>query len=93
MPDPIALVVKGQRPTLLEADKANELIRAINAFSNLTIQPGDRTQVIHAGDQVVLTYQAGGGNGFTGVIEVADGHLDTFDMTFTDGILTDVTAT
>jgi len=35
----LKLLVKGDTPTLLDADKANEVIRAINAVRNLTVSP------------------------------------------------------
>ena len=87
MPDPITLVIKGQRPTLLEADKANELIRAINALQNIKIVRGDRDEVVHGDDDVVISYGNSAGTGFTGDVEAMDPHLGTITMTFQDGIL------
>ncbi len=35
----LKLVQRGETPSLIDADKANELIRAINAFRNMTVSP------------------------------------------------------
>ena len=47
----INLVVEGERPTLLHTDKANEVIKALQALSNISIKKGSRdeptTQSLH----------------------------------------------
>ena len=87
MADSIALVIKGQQPTLLEADKANELIRAINALQNIRIIRSDRDEVVHGADEVVISYGNSAGTGYTGDVEAMDPHAGTVTMTFQDGIL------
>ena len=57
MQDKIEEVQKGKRPTLLETDKANELIRAINALGQIEIatsQTGEAT-VEYMGDSIKIT--------------------------------------
>ena len=57
MQDKIAEVQKGQRPSLLETDKANELIKAINALGQIEIatsQTGEAT-VEYMGDSIKIT--------------------------------------
>ena len=51
----IARVVKGERPTLLEAEKANELIDRLNALGAIEFRHGTRNEVIYAGDKIVIT--------------------------------------
>ena len=53
----ITRVTKGQRPTLLEASKANELIDKINALSNITIESGDQDIVYVNPDGVKIYYK------------------------------------
>ncbi len=52
----IKLLEKGKRPSLLETDKGNELIKALQALSNITISKGDRDEVVYGDDEVVITY-------------------------------------
>lgn len=40
----IARLIRGQRPTLLETDKANELIDAVNALQNISLMEGEETK-------------------------------------------------
>ena len=54
---PIARVVKGETPTLLETEKANELIDRLNALGAIEIRQGTKNEVIYAGDRVVMTYK------------------------------------
>jgi len=84
----IPLVVKGQRPTLLETDKANELIKAINALQNISIVHGDRDQVIFTGDQVAISYGRVGGEttGLTVEVEIQTIH-GTYTLGFENGLL------
>jgi len=42
----IKKVVKGNAPTLLETEKANELIDAINKFEGLEIEYGDNLEIV-----------------------------------------------
>jgi hypothetical protein len=53
----IAEVKKGERPTLLEADKANEIIKALNALGNMTVKRTDRNftnRVVYLDDEVMI---------------------------------------
>tara|TARA_Y100000593_G_scaffold21594_1_gene43287 strand:- start:315 stop:578 length:264 start_codon:yes stop_codon:yes gene_type:complete len=54
---PIKRVVKGETPTLLETEKANELIDRLNALGAIEIRQGTKNEVIYAGDRVVMTYK------------------------------------
>ncbi len=40
----IAKLIRGQKPSLLDTDKANELIDAINSLQNVTIIEGEETR-------------------------------------------------
>lgn len=51
----IARLLRGSRPTLLDADKANELIDAINALQNVTIQEGEETRASVTANGINLT--------------------------------------
>ena len=46
---------KGARPTLLEAEKGNELIDRLNALGNMTVKTGTKNEVLYAGDSLVFT--------------------------------------
>ena len=51
-------VQKGETPTLLEADKANELIKAINALTNMRIERGGTLDFIQISENnSILTLQ------------------------------------
>ena len=57
-------VKKGERPTLLEATKANEVIDAINALQNMTIEKADQDAVYVTSSGVKIYYEGGdGGSG------------------------------
>ena len=63
--NPIQRVVKGQRPTLLETDKANEIIDAINALMNVEILEADDDEnpsVIISNTNTIFKIKKGGGN-------------------------------
>ena len=66
--DDIPELVKGERPTLLEAEKGNEVINALNALRNLTITAGQVDEVKYADDEVAIVYKGAIGEGFTGTI-------------------------
>lgn len=44
-----------QRPTLLETKKGNELIDALNALQNCTIQYGETFDVVYGSNEVAFT--------------------------------------
>ena len=48
-------LVQGERPTLLEADKGNEVIRAVNALQNIQLEEGEELGVEYGDDEVILT--------------------------------------
>ena len=50
----IKKVVKGEAPTLLEADKANELIKAVNMLMNVQIIEGTTSGVFFTHDSLIL---------------------------------------
>ena len=56
-------LVKGQTPTLIEADKGNELIRAINALLNLTVRRGAKDQLIVSSHNAILELKADNSSG------------------------------
>jgi hypothetical protein len=43
-------VEKGQTPTLLETDKANELIKGINALTNMSVQRGSSSDYLEVSE-------------------------------------------
>jgi hypothetical protein len=53
-------VTKGERPTLLEATKANEVIDTINALQNVTIEKADQDAVYVTSSGVKIYYEGGG---------------------------------
>jgi hypothetical protein len=48
---------KGQRPTFLEADFANEIIKALNALGNITLEKGAADEVLVSDDGVKIIYK------------------------------------
>lgn len=48
-------LVAGESPTLLSASKANELVDALNALQNITIQYGENFEATYGSNGVVLT--------------------------------------
>lgn len=62
----IARVTKGERPTLLEATKANEVIDAINALQNVTIEKADQDMVYVTSSGVKIYYEGGGDGSVNG---------------------------
>ena len=64
-------LVQGSRPTLIEADKGNEVIDALNVLRNISISPGDQNQVLYSEDGVKIEF-ASTKSDFNGSIEVLD---------------------
>ena len=64
-------LVLGSHPTLLEADKGNEVIDALNILRNISIAPGDQNQVLYSDDGVKIEF-ASTLSDFNGSIEVLD---------------------
>ncbi len=50
----IKRLVKGQTPTLLEADKGNEIIDAINALSRLRFRRGSKDAIYYSDNEIIL---------------------------------------
>jgi hypothetical protein len=48
-------LIRGTSPTLLNTEKANELIDAVNALQNITIEEGSETRVDVNGNGVHIT--------------------------------------
>tara|TARA_R110002020_G_scaffold191415_1_gene391241 strand:- start:238 stop:618 length:381 start_codon:yes stop_codon:yes gene_type:complete len=86
--EPIEELVKGETPTLLEAEKGNELIRILNKLGNLSIDHKDG-RVVWTDDGVVLSwkeYQLPAG---TVVVKLIDGFdiQKQWEITYVDGDL------
>jgi len=64
-------LVQGSRPTLIEAEKGNEVIDALNILRNISISPGDKNQVLYSADGVKIEFAATMSD-FNGAIEVLD---------------------
>jgi hypothetical protein len=47
-------VTKGGTPTLLDANKANELINAINALQNIQIRRGEYDDVVYGNSSIII---------------------------------------
>ena len=86
--EPIARLVKGARPTLLEEEKGNELIDALNVLRNFEITPGNQNQVLLSEDGIKIEFTSTLSD-FNGKIEVLDATDITkkWIITFEDGIL------
>tara|TARA_R110002110_G_scaffold213038_1_gene426078 strand:+ start:39 stop:308 length:270 start_codon:yes stop_codon:yes gene_type:complete len=50
-------LVKGERPTLIEAEKGNELIDALNVLGKITIEKGTDDEVQYSADGVRIIYK------------------------------------
>lgn len=90
--DDIGELVVGERPTLLEADKGNEVVKALNALRNISITSGSVDMVDYADDEVAIVYKGASG-GIAGTIRVIDAEDVTkqYDITFnTTGVLESV---
>ena len=64
-------LVQGSRPTLIEAEKGNEVIDALNILRNISISPGDQNKVLYSEDGVKIEFAATMSD-FNGSIEVLD---------------------
>ena len=51
----IARLIRGSKPTLLDTDKANELIDAVNSLQNISIMEGEDTKAIVSPTGINLT--------------------------------------
>jgi hypothetical protein len=47
----------GQRPTFLEAEFANRVLEALNALGNITLEKGERDEVLISEDGVKIVYK------------------------------------
>ncbi len=47
----------GQRPTFLEAGFANKILGALNALGNMTLEKGERDEVLISEDGVKIVYK------------------------------------
>lgn len=73
----IQKLVKGEVPTLIQADKGNELIDALNKLGNITIDAGDQDLVTYNANGIAITYNKFGVGEYSGTIKV----LDAADLT------------
>lgn len=69
--DDIPELVKGERPTLLEAELGNEIIRSLNALRNITVNSGAVNNVLYYDDEVKIITKGGWG-GESGMVRVLD---------------------
>ena len=53
----IPKVEKGERPTFLEADYANQIVDAVNALGNITIQRGEGDMVLYSETGLKFVYK------------------------------------
>ena len=47
----------GERPTFLEAEFANKVLAALNALGNITLEKGERDEVLISEDGVKIVYK------------------------------------
>ena len=73
----IERLVKGEAPTLIVAEKGNEVIDALNKLANISIDAGDQDLVEYNADGVKITYNKFGIGQFSGTVRV----LDMLDIT------------
>lgn len=86
-------VYKGERPTLLEADLANEVIGALNQLARITIEGSDSDKVEYDGYGVNIYYQKPSQDfDFTGDVVLLDSTDITqqYRITFESGQITAV---
>ena len=86
-------VVTGERPTLLAADLANQLIKALNMLGNMTIEKGTSDSVVYEdGYGINFQYGIGGDFQYTGDISLLDGSdlTSRYVFSFMEGELTDI---
>ena len=88
--DSIEKLVLGERPTLLEAEKGNELIKALNVLAGISIEKGKEDAVLYSSDGVKITYGLGVSFTFTGDVTVLNplNLREQFVLTFTKGTIT-----
>jgi len=55
--DDITELVKGARPTLIEAEKGNEVIKPLNVLRNITIEKGTDDEILYSEDGVKIVYK------------------------------------
>ena len=87
--DDIEELVKGERPTLLEAEKGNEVIEALNVLGNMTIESGHMNDVQYSADGVKIIYDPSVPYGMDEDVYVlkADDPSIKLKLVFSDGTL------
>ena len=82
-------LVKGQTPTLLEAETANEVIDALNVLGNMTIESGHMNDVRYSEDGVKITFDPNVPYGMTEDVYVlkADDPSIKLKLVFSEGTL------
>jgi hypothetical protein len=68
----IKKLVKGEVPTLIQAEKGNELIDALNKLGKMTIEAGDQDLVEYNANGIAITYNKFGVGEFSGTIKLLD---------------------
>ena len=85
----IEQLVKGERPTLLEAVKGNEVIDALNVLGNITIEKGNDDEVQYSADGVRIIYETATSGDFSGtfVLLNADDVTQRITVTVEDSLI------
>ena len=87
--DSIERLVKGYRPTLLETDKGNEVIDALNSLRVMTIESGDDDKVELSTDGVKIIYKGTDSDVTDQTIKLIDANDITkvFEINIENGII------
>ena len=90
----IAKLVKGTVPTLIQAEKGNELIDALNKLGNITIDAGDQDLVAYNANGIAITYNKFGVGQYSGTIKVldADDPTERYVVTIEENLVVSITA-
>ena len=80
-------------PTLIQAEKGNELIDALNQLGNITIEAGDQDLVAYNSNGIAITYNKFGVGEYSGTIKVLDAADLTkrYVVTFEENLVVSVT--
>tara|TARA_R100000808_G_scaffold24527_1_gene56714 strand:+ start:3712 stop:4080 length:369 start_codon:yes stop_codon:yes gene_type:complete len=89
----IARLVKGGRPTLLETDKGNEVIDALNKLGKISFQAGTDDAVFYNADGIAITWaKFPTGKSFSGTAKFIDAEDVTkrYVLTVEDNMITGI---
>jgi hypothetical protein len=89
----IQKLVKGEVPTLIQAEKGNELIDALNKLGNMTISAGDQDLVEYNANGIAITYNKFGVGEYSGTIKVlnAEDISQMYVVTIEENLVVSVT--